>query len=154
MSTADSAMLSISSMITKDLYGQYVKPGASQKHLTKVGKWITWVLMIPIAGFAVWYEGTLIELLKLKFELLIQCVPAFYLGVHSRKLNARVVITGIIFGLIVTLGCSWSEGLGISDQSYKRVWGFHAGVVGLAVNLLVCFAGIILNSKNNQSRPI
>jgi len=154
MSTADSAMLSISSMVTKDLYGQYINPGATQKHLTKIGKWITWALMVPIAGFAVWYEGTLIELLKLKFELLIQCVPAFYLGVHSRKLNARVVITGLLVGLIVTLGCSWSEGLGISDQSFKRVWGFHAGVVGLLLNLVVCFTGIFLNFKKNLSKAI
>ena len=65
MSTADSAMLSISSMVTQDLYGQYIRPGADQKHLTKIGKWTAWALMIPIAGFAIWYEGTLIQLLKL-----------------------------------------------------------------------------------------
>jgi SSS family solute:Na+ symporter/sodium/pantothenate symporter len=154
MSTADSAMLSISSMVTKDLYGEYINPGATQKHLTKIGKWITWALMIPIAGFAIWYEGTLIELLKLKFDLLIQCVPAFYLGVHCKNLSARVVITGILVGLMVALGCSFSEALGISDHNYKRVWGFHAGVVGLSLNLLVCVVGIILNSKKKLSSEI
>ena len=107
--------------------------------------------MAPIAGFAVWYDGTLIQLLKLKFELLIQCVPAFYLGVHFSRLKANAVITGVVAGLAVTLGLSWSDWLGFSAQSYKQVWGFHAGVVGLAVNLAVCFAGLLWEIK--RPRP-
>ena len=154
MSTADSAMLSVSSMVTQDLYGQYIRPGASQEHLTRVGKWTTWALMAPIAGFAIWYDGTLIQLLKLKFELLIQCAPAFYLGVHFRRLNANAVITGVVAGLAVTLGLSWSDWLGFSAQSYEKVWGFHAGVVGLAVNLAVCFAGMLWDSKKRRARSV
>ncbi|NIP99109.1 MAG: hypothetical protein GWM98_00755, partial [Nitrospinaceae bacterium] len=63
MSTADSAMLSISSMVTKDLYGPYLNPEAGQAHLTRVGRWVTWGLMVPIVWGAVSYEGTLIQLL-------------------------------------------------------------------------------------------
>lgn len=147
MSTADSAMLSISSMVTQDLYGQYIRPGADQKLLTQVGRWVTWALMVPIVCTAIWYEGTLIQLLKLKFDLLIQCVPAFYLGVHCRSLTARTVIAGIGIGLAIALGLTFSDWFGAS-QSYEKVWGFHAGVVGLAANLAVCFAGMWKNSKS------
>ena len=48
MSTADSALLSISSMITHDIYGQTFRPDADQAHLTRVGKSITWVLMLSL----------------------------------------------------------------------------------------------------------
>jgi Na+/proline symporter len=137
MSTADSALLSISSMITHDLYGQTFRPDADQAHLTRVGKCITWILMIPLVWAALSYEGNLIQLLKIKFELLIQCVPAIYLGVHSRSLNARTVIAGLVAGLAVTLiliALDWS-----------RVSGIHSGIIGLAVNLAICLAAIVRN---------
>ena len=139
MSTADSALLSISSMITHDLYGQTFRPDADQAHLTRVGKCITWILMIPLVWAALAYEGNLIQLLKIKFELLIQCVPAIYLGVHSRSLSARTVITGLAAGLTVTLILiAWD---------WSRVSGIHSGILGLAVNLAICLAAIVKNSS-------
>ena len=139
MSTADSALLSISSMITHDLYGQTFRPDADQAHLTRVGKCITWILMIPLVWAALAYEGNLIQLLKIKFELLIQCVPAIYLGVHSRSLSARTVITGLAAGLTVTLILiAWD---------WSRVSGIHSGIIGLAVNLAICLAAIVKNSS-------
>ncbi len=139
MSTADSALLSISSMLTHDLYGQTFNPAADQGHLTRVGKMVTWILLIPIVWAALVYEGNLIQLLKLKFELLIQCVPAIYLGVHSRTLSARAVNTGLIAGLLVTLT--------LLAMDLSRVSGIHAGIIGLTVNLVVCFADIIKNRR-------
>ena len=139
MSTADSALLSISSMITHDLYGQTFRPDADQAHLTRVGKCITWILMIPLVWAALAYEGNLIQLLKIKFELLIQCVPAIYLGVHSRSLSARTVITGLAAGLTVTLI--------LIVLDWSRVSGIHSGIIGLAVNLAICLAAIVKNSS-------
>ena len=134
MSTADSALLSISSMITHDIYGQTFRPDADQAHLTRVGKSITWILMIPLVWAALAYEGNLIQLLKIKFELLIQCVPAIYMGVHSKSLNARAVITGLMVGLVVTLG--------LIAMGWSRVLGIHSGIIGLAFNLAICFISI------------
>ena len=139
MSTADSALLSISSMITHDIYGKTFRPDADQAHLTVVGKCITWVLMIPLVWAALAYEGSLIQLLKIKFELLIQCVPAIYLGVHSKSLNARTVIMGLIAGLAVTLI--------LIALNWTRVSGIHSGIIGLILNLTICFFEIVKNSK-------
>jgi SSS family solute:Na+ symporter len=141
MSTADSALLSISSMITHDLYGQTFCPYADQAHLTRVGKCITWVLMIPLVWAALAYEGNLIQLLKIKFELLIQCVPAIYLGVHSRSLSARTVITGLVVGLAVTLI--------LVALGWNSVSGIHSGIIGLAFNLAICFTTIVKNRSCN-----
>lgn len=135
MSTADSALLSISSMITHDIYGQTFRPDADQAHLTRIGKSVTWILMIPLVWAALVYEGNLIQLLKIKFELLIQCVPAIYLGVHCKSLNARTVITGMIVGLAVTLG--------MIAMGWSRVSGIHSGIIGLAFNLAICFFSIL-----------
>ncbi len=132
MSTTDSALLSISSMITQDLYGQYIRPGADQTHLTKVGRWITWALMIPVTLVALWYQGNLIELLQLKFELLIQCVPAIYLGIHWKRLRSQTLLAGIFLGLATTLTFLFYSG------DFLETLGVHPGIAGLAINLIVC----------------
>jgi solute:Na+ symporter, SSS family len=146
MSTADSALLSISSMVTHDLYGQTFKPSADQAHLTRVGKMVTWVMLVPIVWAALVYEGNLIQLLKIKFELLIQCVPAIYLGVHSRTLDARAVIAGLVVGLLLTLI--------LIAMDLSRVGGIHAGIIGLAVNLAICFTAIAKKRIYSGSRPL
>lgn len=137
MSTADSALLSISSMITHDIYRQTFRPHSDQAHLARIGKNITWVLMIPIVWAALAYEGNLIQLLKIKFELLVQCAPAIYLGVHCKSLDARTVIWGLVVGLSATLA--------LAALNWNVVSGVHSGVIGLAFNSAICFAGILKN---------
>ncbi len=148
MSTADSALLSISSMVTHDLYGQTFRPDADQAHLTRVGKTVTWVLMIPIVWAALAYEGNLIQLLKIKFELLVQCVPAIYLGVHSKKLQTDTVIQGMLAGLSITLVLTAAQSLGWSDADLSRVRGIHSGIIGLVVNLVICLVGMARNTRS------
>lgn len=148
MSTADSALLSVSSMISKDIYGTYIHPTADASTLTRFGKKISWTLMVPIVWLALVYEGNLIHLLKIKFELLIQCVPAFYLGLHCKRLNSRAVLSGIGVGLTVTLALAWSGWLGLSSMDHPSLWGFHAGIWGLTANLFVCGCFIFLEKRN------
>ncbi len=138
MSTADSSLLSISSMITQDIYRPVFNPTADQAVLTRRGKQITWAIMVVLVWLALGYRGTLIQLLEIKFELLIQCVPAFYLGLYRKELSAKTIAWGIGAGLIVTMGLNWAGSLGLADQNYKRVWGIHTGLIGLMVNLMVC----------------
>ena len=132
MSTADSALLTISSMVTRDLYGRFLNPGATQARLTGLGRWVTGALMVPLVWLALTYEGTLIQLLKIKFDLLIQCVPAFYLGVNCRWLDSRAVLWGLAAGVAVALG--------LIAFGFNMLWGLHSGLWGLALNLVVCLA--------------
>ena len=89
--------------------------------------------------------------MKLKFELLIQCVPAIYLGIHCRWLTARTVIVGIFMGLLVTLGLTWSGTLGFSEINYSKIWGFHSGVIGLTVNSLICLTDYFRPFRNTSA---
>ena len=82
MSTADSALLSISSMFTKDIYQPYFRPQAKEAELTKVGKISTWVIVIALVWVAIGVDITLVRLLELKFEILIQVVPCFFMGLY------------------------------------------------------------------------
>tara|TARA_B100000686_G_scaffold351303_1_gene449640 strand:+ start:4283 stop:5767 length:1485 start_codon:yes stop_codon:yes gene_type:complete len=132
MSTTDSALLSIGSMVAQDLYLQYIHPTATQSYLTSIGRWSAWLLMIPVTWIALVYEGNLIQLLQLKFELLIQCVPAIYLGIHWNKLSAETVLMGIAAGVFVIFGLTF-----FPEEGFD-FWNVHPGVIGLVVNFLVC----------------
>ena len=136
MSTADSALLSISSMFTRDIYQAHFRPGATQPELTLVGKIVSWVVVAVLVGIAIGTEKTLVRLLEIKFEVLIQIVPCFFLGLYWRRLRTSAVIAGLLVGLAVALG------LTIAGQS--KLYGFHAGVVGLGVNFAICVAGCLL----------
>ena len=142
MSTADSALLSISSMFTRDIYQVHLRPSATQPELTLVGKIVSWVVVAVLVGIAIGTEKTLVRLLEIKFEVLIQIVPCFFLGLYWRRLRTSVVIAGLLAGLAVALG------LTIAGQS--KLYGFHAGVVGLGVNFLVCAAGCLTPARKEE----
>ena len=73
------------------------------------------------------------RLLELKFEVLIQVVPCFFLGLYWKGLSRQTALAGMLAGLAVALGLTWSGN--------RLPWGFHAGVLGLFVNFSVCAVG-------------
>ena len=140
MSTADSAMLSISSMFTKDIYGVYLNPRATEKELTLVGKRVSWVVVTSLAGLAMVLRdhASLIGLLDRKFDLLVQLVPAFIVGIHWGHLRAAPTLAGLTAGIIVSLALAFGPFAFVVDG---KVWGFHPGLYGLAVNLTIALVG-------------
>jgi SSS family solute:Na+ symporter len=154
MSTTDSALLSIGSMLTRDIYGPYIRPQAGQAELTRVGKYAAWFLMVPIVWIALGYQGTLIQLLSIKLELLVQCAPAIMLGLHCPKLDTRTVILAILAGILLTFGLTWAGDLGLADSNIRKVAGFHSGIIGLALNIGICVIGIMRNRKNPASPAV
>ena len=138
MSTADSALLSISSMFSSDLYRR-ARPGAGESRLTKVGKVSSWALIVILVVLAIVLRGTtLLKLLDRKFDLLVQLSPAFFIGLHWSGLRSRPVFAGLVAGLAISLGLAF----GVSGKP----WGIHAGLYGLPVNLVIAVGGSLLGS--------
>ena len=52
MSTADSVLLSLSSILAKDVLGTTVLRGADEARLTQAGKTLSWVLVAVLVGIA------------------------------------------------------------------------------------------------------
>lgn len=92
MSTAYSILLSISSIITKDIYTRLINPDAGKRHLTWVGKLFSWVLISILVGLAIALreQTTLISLIDRKFDVPFQLVPAH----HRHSLASPVYDTG------------------------------------------------------------
>ncbi len=129
MSTADSVLLSLSSVIAVDLLS---RPDDAPE-TTRLGKRAAVVCMVAAVILALAPRVTLWRLIELKMELLIQCVPAFLLALHWRRLRADVTLLGLLVGTAFAVGATLS--------GTSRLGGVHVGVIGLGMNGMVCVLG-------------
>ncbi len=142
ISTADSVLLSFSSMLSNDLYGKYINPDASEERKVKFGK-IGGVIAVALLLWIAWNPpATLYEIFVLKFELLVQVAPAFFLGLYWKRLSAGPVFWGMLTGAI----CSGA----LTLSGFGSLWGIHGGVIGLILNLLICVAGSYMTSVSTD----
>ena len=137
MSTIDSALLAVSSIVTADLY-TLARPQASEAHLTRVGKAASWLLMAAMVVGAILLPQTLWRITEVKLEVLCQAAPAILWGLFDSRLTARAVLTGLVAGLIVTAALFVAA---------ARPLGMHAGVAGLGVNLGVILVFLAMDPR-------
>ena len=149
MSTADSALLSISSMFTKDIYARFIRPESSQEHLTSVAKtcsWVTIVLLVCLA-IALRYHASLVALMDRKLDLLIQMVPIFMVGLRWPGLRTTPVLLGLCTGIVLAMLLAFGE---FEFVHKGKVAGFHPGLVAVVPNLAIALIGSHwINSRNN-----
>lgn len=134
MSTVDSALLTISSIVTQDFY-RPLAPGTDQRRLTLVGKLFSWGLMAALVALAIDLPQTIWRLTQLKLELLIQAAPAILLATAPRAPPAKAVMLGVGVGVLVTLALKFGGDWGFawSDKPLH----VHAGLWGAAANLAI-----------------
>ena len=133
MSTADSVLLSLSSILAKDIIGTTFLRGASQERLTRTGKILSWVIVSILVGIALSPRVTLWGLTEIKMEILAQVAPLFVLGVTWSRLTTSAAFVGML------AGCATYSGLLLTSN--PEPWNIHAGVVALGVNLTCCVVG-------------
>ena len=136
VSTADSVLLSFSSMVSHDIYGKYVNPKADDQRKVRVGK-IVGLIMVALLLWVAWNPpGTLYQIFVLKFEILVQVAPAFVLGLYWKRLSAKPVFAGMLVGSVV------AGAMTLSGNS--TFLGVHGGTYGLLLNFMICVIGSYL----------
>lgn len=136
VSTADSVLLSFASMVSHDIYGKYINPGASDARKVKVGKAVG-ILMVALLLWVAWNPpGTLYQIFVLKFEILVQVAPAFVLGLYWKRLAAKPVFFGMLAGSVI------AGAMTLSGNS--TFLGVHGGTYGLLLNFAICIVGSYL----------
>lgn len=147
MSTVDSALLSMSSIITKDFYTR-LRPNKTQAELTKTGKRISWAIMAVAVYLAIVLPQTIWRLLEIKLELLIQISPAVFIGLYNNKVKGRSIFYGMAAGTLFSLIVMIANKQGLPIPA--KPLGIHAGVWGLLINgAVVCFSER-KKSENNK----
>jgi Na+/proline symporter len=147
MSTADSVLLSISSILAKDFVGKRLLVGASEARLTRAGKVLSWAVMLVLVPVALAPRITLWGLIELKMEILAQVSPLFLLGLTWKRLTTRAAFAGMIAGTLVAGG--------LFLGGYRMVAGLHAGVIGWCVNLTLSVAlSLIWTGESSHQRKM
>jgi Na+/proline symporter len=140
MSTADSCLLSLGSLLSRDLLGRE----GSDEATTRLGKRLAALMLIATIPIALSRELTLWRLIELKMELLIQCVPAFLIALHWSRLRTGPVLAGVIVGTLFAAG--------LSIAGLPRLFGVHVGVVGCALNVAVAVIGSVRVAQSEGGR--
>lgn len=142
MSTVDSALLAVSSLLTEDFYRK-LRPQASERELGVAGRVSSFALMAAMIVLAITLPQTLWRITEVKLEVLCQAAPAIVWGLFDRRLNARAVTAGMAVGLMATVGLF---------ETGVRPFGFHAGVVGLGANF-AAVALVALAARSGGAEP-
>ncbi|SFE37148.1 solute:Na+ symporter, SSS family/sodium/pantothenate symporter [Lentibacillus persicus] len=141
VSTADSILLTFQSIISNDLYGNYINPDASERKKLLVGKLIG-VVAVGILILIAWFPpATLYQIFVLKFELLIQISPGFIIGLYWNRLHPKAVFAGMLAGTIV------ASVMTIFDLSLLNI---ASGLWGLLLNLIICVIGSLMMSVSEK----
>ena len=139
MSTADSCLLSLGSLLSRDVLGR----AESDEAATLLGKRLAAGVLIAVIPFALARELTLWRLIELKMELLIQCVPAFLIALHWGRLRTGPVLAGVVVGTLFSALLTFS--------GVPRIAGLHVGVVGCALNCLIAVVGSLMGETSGAA---
>lgn len=142
VSTADSVLLSFSSMISRDLYSRYINREASEHRQVLVGK-VWGVLLVAVLLIVAWNPPTtLFNIFVLKFELLVQVAPAFILGLYWDRLSARPLFIGMLVGALLAGGLTF--------VGFGSLYGIGGGLLGLMLNVTICVVGSLLMPASRE----
>lgn len=141
VSTADSALLSFSSIISRDLYARHINPQATERRQVLVGK-LWGIAAIALILLIAWNPpGTLYNIFVLKFEIIVQIAPAFILGLYWNRLSAWPVFFGMLAGAAVA---------GVMTIAGIEAYSIPGGLLGLVLNLGICVAGSLLAPASDE----
>lgn len=135
MSTADSCLLSLSSILTKDFVARLRGLSDDQaEQLIRFAPIFSIATMVVLVSVALTPRITLWGLLVVKFEILIQLSPTFVLGTAHERGNPRGFRAGdMLWGIGAGLGTVAA----LYAAGVPNPGGWHAGTVGVFVNYAV-----------------
>ncbi|MEV7014069.1 monocarboxylate uptake permease MctP [Streptosporangium sp. NPDC051022] len=154
------AIMSIAAanLFTRNIYREFVKPDASDAEETRVSKIVSLLVKIGALLFILFLDtGFSIDLQLIGGVIILQTLPAVALGLYTRWFHRAGLIAGWVAGmstgvlLLYDIGNPATgklhfagsafplENLGLSTKVTV-----YAGVLALAVNLLVAAAGTIV----------
>lgn len=145
MSTIDSALLTIGSIINKDIIARR-HPDMSQERLHQIGRRLTWTLMGMMAALAIVLPNSIWSLLVLKLEIVIQVLPAILLGVRHSQIGPRPILLGLLWGCTVAIALRLRPEL-------SPLAAIHSGIWALLVNVAITGLVYAVDRKSYAQDP-
>lgn len=98
MSTADSLVLTLSSVVSRDLYRAHLDPDASDARETWVGRGVAVVLLVGGLAIALVREGTILDLAVYFIQGNALLLPAFLGALYWRRASAWGALASVGLG--------------------------------------------------------
>ena len=104
MSTLDSPLLALSSMLTRDVYISYLRPNASLSEQTLVGRVL--IVILAIIGLIIAYNppATIAAIATQAFTGLAVLFPTVIAALYGRNINSLSCIISILVGEAALIG--------------------------------------------------
>jgi SSS family transporter len=144
MSTAAGVLLTLSSMVTHDLYRQFVRPHASADEIAVAGRVFTVVMLVIVTALSLHPIATLWQLTVIKFEFLMQLYLPLILGLYWPRFSRTAALSGIAAGT-VTLSVMVLSG-------WKHIGILDAGVASFVVNAVVSTVAALLSQPSAEEQ--
>jgi solute:Na+ symporter, SSS family len=129
MSTVDSAVLAISSILTVDLYRKPFNPNMDPGKEATLGRVIS-VVLIAIMAVLAFYPPTLLfnSLIDVAYPGLLALAPAAIIGMYWKKASAAAAISSIVIGSSFAI---------YSLYFLRNPLGYYSGAWVLLISLVV-----------------
>ena len=154
LSTAAGLLLVISSSISHDLLKKTYMPNITERQELKYAR-IAAAVAIGIAGiFGIYPPGFVAQVVAFAFGLAAATLfPALLLGIFTKAINKQGAVSGMIAGLIFTLGyiVYFKFMHPELNSSSNWLWGISPegiGTIGMMINI---FVSIIVSSMTKET---
>ncbi|MBI3247754.1 MAG: sodium:solute symporter family protein [Deltaproteobacteria bacterium] len=144
MSTAAGVLLTLSSMVTHDLYRQFMRPQAREREIAIAGRVFTAVILYVVTVLSLRPMTTLWNLTIIKFEFLMQLYIPLILGLYWVRFSRTAALTGLVVGTgsVATMMLSGWSHIGILD----------AGICGVLINVVVSVGVSLFSSSSVEEQ--
>jgi len=121
MSTADSAVIGVGSLVTRDIVQGFIAPNMKTSQLMSISKIISFVVifigcLVPLADETVRTDGVIYGfLIGLQCTFLWHALPAYSLSIFGDSTKATPVFLGQIVGIITMIGLIAGAGVLTKD---------------------------------------
>ena len=133
MSTADSLSLSLGSMLSRDVYGNYINPEAEASREFKVTQLILVVIHLLSLGLAFLQPALIFELTAFAVTALGATMPALYIALFWKGATKEGAVASIVIGpaIVVLFYLGWIPS--------TLQFGMQSGFIGLLIATIVFF---------------
>jgi SSS family solute:Na+ symporter len=149
MSTADSVVLSLSSMITHDVYRRRINPDASDEQEVLVAQGLLIVVVVVALALALTRPASIFDLGSFGVVGHAAAVPALYLSLYWRRSSSVAAVVSMVVSAALMIGffLEWLPG-------GTQPWGMHYGFVGMVVSF-VLYVGIayVMDESTDADAP-
>lgn len=142
MSTADSLVLTLSSLVTRDLYRDHVAPDASARRETRVGRVV--IVGLLVAGYllALPRFGTIIELAVYFIQGNALLLPTFLAALYWPRASASGALASVVVGEAYFVAGTFGP---------APDFGFMPFVPALALGCVALVGGSLVASEPNET---